>query len=70
MGLRAGPQPAGALARCRLVEEGAAEQGADPIEVAPSEAGRKCGLGPMEGAEAIKKKKKKRSKFSKSDYGQ
>jgi hypothetical protein len=48
MRLRAGPQPAGVLAHCRLVEEGA-----DPIEVALSEAGREGGSGPMEGAEAV-----------------
>jgi hypothetical protein len=53
MRLHAGPQPAEALACCRLVKEGAAEQGADPIEVAPSEASREGGSGPMEGAEAV-----------------
>jgi hypothetical protein len=40
------------LVHC-AVEEGAAEQGAVPTEVAPSEAGREGGSGPMEGAEAV-----------------
>jgi hypothetical protein len=53
MRLRAGPQPVGVLARCRPVEEGAVEQGAVFTEVAPSEAGREGGSGPMEGAEAV-----------------
>jgi hypothetical protein len=53
MRLRAGPQPVGALARCRPVEEGAAEQGEVLTEDAPSEAGRKAGSGPTERAEAV-----------------